>query len=395
MVKSLLLLSVLASADGRPPVLDAVAGPGGESGGAGAPEISTRELQAEIDARRVLIFDARSPAEFATGHLPGALNVAGKPGLPPSQYTSDIGPIERLVKGNRAQPIVLYCNGLFCGRSKRLADDLLAASFTSVRRYQLGMPVWRALGGVQQIELSAMLDVLEADRTAVLLDARGRTALRGARPLSLEDVRKAKDDGRLPMDDHHTRILVVGSSAAQARALAEGAARAAFDNVSFFARDAALVERAMLAAEERRERDIEVAPHLGAAPVSLAQALAASDPRGTPLSAKYELEKDRLQLSVYTERDGRFQELIVDHRTGKLLAASPITDGEDLQAALAQRRALGAAHISLETAVKKAETANGGFRAVSATPALDADRAVTEVVLLRGSESRLVRVVLD
>jgi rhodanese-related sulfurtransferase len=242
------------SADG-PNAVDAVAGPSAETAGTRAPEISTRELREELAAKRALILDARSPAEYATGHLPGALNVAGKPGLPPSQYTSDLAPIEKLVKGDRAQPIILYCNGFYCGRSRRLADDLLAAGFTTVRRYQLGMPAWRALGGVQQIELEALLAVLDKDRTAVLLDARGETRLPGARPLPLSEVRKAKDDGRLPMDDHHTRVLVVGASSEQARALAEGVARDAFDNVAFFGGDANVLEAALRRAEKRRAKE--------------------------------------------------------------------------------------------------------------------------------------------
>jgi hypothetical protein len=123
--------------------------------------------------------------------------------------------------------------------------------------------------------------------------------------------------------------------------------------------------------------------------------LAASDSRGTPLSVKYEIEGSTLQLSVYTGRDGQFHEVIVDHRTGKLLRASPITDAEDLRAALAQQGALAAAHTSLEGAVRRAESSHGGFRAVSAVPKLDANRPLAEVVLLRGTESRLVRVALD
>lgn len=230
-----------------PNVLDALAGDSGEPGGRGAPEISTRDLQRALDAGSAVVFDARSPKEFATGHLPGALNVAGKPGLPPSQYTSDIREVERAVHGDKAKPVILYCNGLYCGRSKRLAGDLVAAGYTSVHRYQLGMPLWRALGGVQQIELEGLLDVLRSDKTAVLLDARGKGGIPGARGLPVAEVRAAKDDGRLPMDDHHTRIIVVGTNAQEARALAEGVARDAFDNVSFFAGDAVKVQEALVA----------------------------------------------------------------------------------------------------------------------------------------------------
>jgi len=100
-----------------------------------------------------------------------------------------------------------------------------------------------------------LLRFLEQDHTAVLLDARGEPALPGARPLPLSEVRKAKDDGRLPMDDHHTRILVVGASATQAQALAEGVAKDAFDNVAFFGGDVRHVERALRDSVEKRAKE--------------------------------------------------------------------------------------------------------------------------------------------
>jgi hypothetical protein len=48
------------------------------------------------------------------------------------------------------------------------------------------------------------------------------------------EVRRAKDDGRLPMEDHNTRIVVVGRAAGDARYVAEALAREAFDNVAYF-----------------------------------------------------------------------------------------------------------------------------------------------------------------
>ncbi len=48
------------------------------------------------------------------------------------------------------------------------------------------------------------------------------------------EAKKAKDDGRLPMEDHNTRIIVFGRDGAQAKAVAEAIAREAFDNVSYF-----------------------------------------------------------------------------------------------------------------------------------------------------------------
>ena len=49
------------------------------------------------------------------------------------------------------------------------------------------------------------------------------------------EVKKAKKDGRLPVKDHNTRIIVFGASEGQAKAVAEALAKEAFHNVSYFA----------------------------------------------------------------------------------------------------------------------------------------------------------------
>ena len=48
------------------------------------------------------------------------------------------------------------------------------------------------------------------------------------------EVKRAKDDGRLPMEDHNTRLIVIGADRAAARHVAEALAREAFHNVSYF-----------------------------------------------------------------------------------------------------------------------------------------------------------------
>ena len=99
-----------------------------------------------------------------------------------------------------------------------------------------------------EIETDGLRYVLASDRTAVVIDARDTTAFRaGTLPTArhiprsgvlegkdVGEVRRAKDDGRLPMSDHNTRIVVVGSSAADARYVAEALAREAFHNVAFY-----------------------------------------------------------------------------------------------------------------------------------------------------------------
>ena len=108
--------------------------------------------------------------------------------------------------------------------------------------------MWRALGGVCEIELAGLRHVLSQDRTAVLLDVREagefqKGTLPGARniPRSLVlegkdvgEVVRAKDDGRLPMNDHNTRIIVVAGDSANARYVAQAIAHESFHNVTYF-----------------------------------------------------------------------------------------------------------------------------------------------------------------
>jgi len=246
LVALLLSLAVASAAHAQAPRIDQATL---EEPGQKTREVSTDELKRTLANRSAVVLDARPYREFAMSHVPGAQNVAPKPGIPISMYVSDVKEVERLVDGDKSKPLILYCNGPFCGKSKRLSEELLAAGFTNVRRYQLGIPVWRALGGLTEIELEGVQHVLQHDRTAVFLDARSAEefnagTLPGARNIpqstvepgkDVGEVRKAKDDGRLPMEDHNTRIVVFGRDAAQARGLAEAIAREAFHNVAYFA----------------------------------------------------------------------------------------------------------------------------------------------------------------
>ena len=216
--------------------------------GVKTPEVSTQELREILANRSATVLDSRPRAEYAVSHIPGALNVSAKPGVPISSYVSDLAEIGRLVQNRKDTPLVLYCNGPFCGKSKRLAEELITAGYTSVRRYQLGIPVWRALGGVTVIESDALGRVFRDDHTAVFIDVRSpeefaKGSVQGAknipRPLVLQgkdvgELKKAKDDGRLPMSDHNARIIVFADSPEDARFVADQIAREAFHNVAYF-----------------------------------------------------------------------------------------------------------------------------------------------------------------
>ena len=133
-----------------------------------------------------------------------------------------------------------------------------------------------------------------------------------------------------------------------------------------------------------------LAPALKEAKVSLASGLHAAESEGRPISGKFELEDGKLQLSVYTMKDDKFLEVIVDHRTGKVAKSEPITGGEDLAAAQKQAQAMAKTKHALRDAIARAEKANPGYHAVSVVPEIEHGKPQADLTLLKGSSSKTV-----
>ncbi len=131
------------------------------------------------------------------------------------------------------------------------------------------------------------------------------------------------------------------------------------------------------------------------AKIPLQQGLKASAKEGKPISAKYEVDHDKLQLSVYTMKGDKFSEVIVDHTTGKVAKTEPITSGDDLTAAKAQSEAMAKAKRSLDAAASEAVKGNTGYRVVSVMPALKDGHPVADVTLAKGTEWKTVSEKLD
>jgi hypothetical protein len=147
--------------------------------------------------------------------------------------------------------------------------------------------------------------------------------------------------------------------------------------------------------DEEEENPAGLAKVLPEASVSLEQGLKASEREGRPISGKYEIEDGALQLSVYTMKGGRFEEVIVDHKSGAIEKAEPITEGDDLKDAQGQAQAIAQAKLPLDQAVEEAAKANGGFRAVRAIPSLKGGHPVAEVTLMQGDNVKQVSEKLD
>jgi rhodanese-related sulfurtransferase len=205
--------------------------------GAKTGEVSTQELRHILADGSAVVLDSRKRAEYVAGHIAGAKNVSLPADAPPSEFAAAVA---QLVGGDKSKPLVLYCNGPHCQASRQLSDQLLAAGFANVRRYQLGIPMWRTLSGPVEIELEGILRVYRIDQTAVFLDARpaedfaqgslSATHNVPADRLATDGLRKAP----MPNSDFNTRIVVFGRDFAQARALADAIGRTPYQNVSYY-----------------------------------------------------------------------------------------------------------------------------------------------------------------
>lgn len=149
-----------------------------------------------------------------------------------------------------------------------------------------------------------------------------------------------------------------------------------------------------LSADEHDEKRALI-KSIGGAKITLQEGLAAAEAQGQPISGKFEVEDGKLQLSVYTAKDGKFSEVLVDYTTGKAAKSEPITEGEDLADAKSQSAAIAKAKNSLRAAVDRAVGQSAGFRAISATPEMKGGRAVASVVLLKGEEFKTAQEPLE
>ena len=196
-------------------------------------EVNTEEVRRIIADGSAILLDSRPRAQYVAGHIAGAKNLA----TPAADY---VAAVEHLVQGDKSRALVLYCNGQYCQASRMLGDQLVAAGFTNVRRYQLGIPMWRTLNGLVEIELDGVLRVYKVDQTAVFLDARSPADFT---KLSLPGTYNVPADGLangglrsapMPNNDFNTRVVLFGRDFAQARTLAEAVAKTPYQNVSYF-----------------------------------------------------------------------------------------------------------------------------------------------------------------
>ncbi|MBS3805045.1 MAG: metalloregulator ArsR/SmtB family transcription factor [Oleiphilaceae bacterium] len=95
--------------------------------------VDAHELLELLSSGSVILLDVRPEQEYASGHLPGALNI-------PMEELQ-----ERLREIPEGQTIVAYCRGPFCALSQE-AVELLREQGLEAMRFDSGYPEWKASG---------------------------------------------------------------------------------------------------------------------------------------------------------------------------------------------------------------------------------------------------------
>ena len=90
------------------------------------------------DHADLVILDNRREADYAAGHIEGAIRLID---------TDITGPdvLAGVVPGTDA-PVLFYCNGLSCGRAANAVAMAVGWGYSNVHYYALGMEEWSALG---------------------------------------------------------------------------------------------------------------------------------------------------------------------------------------------------------------------------------------------------------
>ena len=221
---------VPASVNAAPNIFDATMGETMPT-----PEVSTAQVRQFLKDGSAVVLDSRRMEQYAAGHIPDVAHIDLKAGTP--EYTAAV---ERLLGGDKARMLVLYCNGPNCGASRSLAKQLVEEGFTNVYRYQLGIPMWRTMGGPTAMELEGVVRIFDVDRTAVYFDARtpadfAKGSIPGAHSVPAAQIdQNVLGDAPKPGQDMNTRIIIFGKDGAQARELAEAMGESPYHNVNYY-----------------------------------------------------------------------------------------------------------------------------------------------------------------
>ena len=96
------------------------------------------EAKAVFDSGTAVFVDARDPADYAAGHIRGAVN------LPWEEFAAAFPDFSKKVPSTA--PVITYCSGTDCEMSKNLGRKLRSMGYASVKVFAGGWPQWMKAG---------------------------------------------------------------------------------------------------------------------------------------------------------------------------------------------------------------------------------------------------------
>jgi len=150
--------------------------------------IATEELKAMLDGKKdFVLVDTRTAEEFQEAHIKGAMSI------PEKSFENQLA----LLPADKNALIVLYCNGVKCGKSRKAAKKADAAGYRNLIIYAEGFPVWEEKGysivaGPEHAKKVETTKVRPAELKA-LIDGKGKE-------LVIVDVRDESEfrEGHIP-----------------------------------------------------------------------------------------------------------------------------------------------------------------------------------------------------
>jgi rhodanese-related sulfurtransferase len=103
---------------------------------------------AKAQGAGVVIIDTRVAAEYAEGHIKGAVSVPYReksektPSFDAGQDEFNLGKLPT----DKKAAVVLYCNGPECWKSFKASTAAVKAGYTNILWYRLGFPDWKSKG---------------------------------------------------------------------------------------------------------------------------------------------------------------------------------------------------------------------------------------------------------
>lgn len=103
-------------------------------------DITLEQVRDHVQNQTAVLIDARSPEQFARGHIRGAINV------PAGNAASYVPQVEQAA--GRDQLLIIYCNGPSCGSSDMVCEYLRTQGFNNMRVFS---PGWKALASEKNL----------------------------------------------------------------------------------------------------------------------------------------------------------------------------------------------------------------------------------------------------